>query len=184
MTLVATSAASDTCALARLAAEAWASASLAFAAARLPPKMSGSQLASKPAWKRLLASLWPDLLRWAEAEAPSVGPSPACCTSAWARACRSAAWALLTLVLASSAWVTRAVRVGSSKRCHQVVSEVGVVWAGPLALPLQVAGTSGSVVAGPATRAALAQADNTSTQDRARARCIWRAANEWGAGGR
>ena len=123
----ATSAASDTCTSARLVSDARASASLASRRARLPPKTSGSQLASKPAWKRLLASAEPERLRWAEPEALSEGPLFACCTSRWARACSSAACALRTPGLACSAWVTRVVSEGSLKRCHHWVSVVAAI---------------------------------------------------------
>ena len=48
----------------------------------------------------LVASLSPDLLRFADAELPSTGHSPAAATSRSARAWRRAASAVLTLVLA------------------------------------------------------------------------------------
>ena len=72
MYATATSAAIDTCTSPRLAALACASASLAFSALRLPPKMSGSQLASKPVLNELLVrvSLPAELLRCADADAP------------------------------------------------------------------------------------------------------------------
>ena len=69
--------------------------------------MSSSQLASKPAWKLLPGLSPPRLLRCAEAEPPTDGSRPAAVTSRSARACRNAACALRTLVLACIACATR-----------------------------------------------------------------------------
>ena len=67
----------------------------------------------------------PVRLRCALAEAPSVGDRPAAETSRSARASRSAAWALFTLVLACSARSTRRDSCASPKRCHHCASGPG-----------------------------------------------------------
>src|SRR5690606_33998234 len=136
--------ASDTRALARLVSDARVSASLAAMPAALPPKRSGSQLASKPAWKRLPAGLSPDLLRWPEQLARSEGPAVARVTSCVARAWRSAAWAVRTLGLAASASATSWRSVSSPKRCHQSASGVA---SEPVAAADHCVGTASADVA-------------------------------------
>jgi hypothetical protein len=68
----------------------------------------------------------PVRMRCALAEASSVGKRPAAVTSRSARAWRSAAWALFTLVLACSARSTRRDSCASPNRCHHCASGPGV----------------------------------------------------------
>src|SRR5512133_1865431 len=114
----------DTWTSASVVSAAWASASLAFSALRLPPKISGSQLASSPALKLLLASLSPDLLRPAGPEALTPGSMPAVLTSRRARDCCSAACAERMLVLAFRACVTKVLKRGSLNPAHHCASEL------------------------------------------------------------
>ena len=119
----------------RLAALAAATASPASSASRRAPNTSGTHCASRPSWNRFallsLPAVAPARVRCAEPDAPSVGSSAAAATSRRARAWRSAAWALATLVLERQARPTRSANSGSSKRCHQAVSESAVTASAP-----------------------------------------------------
>jgi hypothetical protein len=111
-----------------VAAPASTKASLLLNALRLAPKMSNSQLASKPTLNEfvalLLSELPPDLPRCAEAELPKDGHNPAAVTSRCARDCRKLACAPTMLVLACKAVLTNWLSSGSLKLDHHVTSEI------------------------------------------------------------
>lgn len=110
--------------------------------------------------------------RWAEPEASRLGCNAAPCTSACARAWRSAAWAWRTSVLACKACVTRSTSTGSPRRSHHWASGVGwgaaatealcAVDGATAAAPGCAAGAELDALAG-ARSAACVQAAGTST---------------------